>query len=93
VHPWLNNLLPQKNARQLFQVTGRSDFKSSKQSIAQRDLYFFFLAAFFFVGFFVAAFFFTAAFFTAFFFVLAVLAAFFLVAFFFLAFLLPKTWS
>jgi hypothetical protein len=78
----------QKNARQLFQVAGRSDFNSSKQSIAQRDLYFFFLAAFFFAGFFVAAFFFTAAFF-----VLTLLAAFFSVAFFFLAFLLPKTWS
>jgi hypothetical protein len=77
-----------KNALQLFQVTGRSDFKSSKQAIAHRDLYFFFLAAFF-----LAAFFFTAAFLTAFFFVLALLAAFFLVAFFFLAFLPPKTWS
>ncbi|MFT4555338.1 MAG: putative membrane protein [Planctomycetaceae bacterium] len=78
----------QKNARQLFQVAGRSDFNSSKQSIAQRDLYFFFLAAFFVAAFFVAAFFFTAAFF-----VLTLLAAFFSVAFFFLAFLLPKTWS
>jgi hypothetical protein len=83
----------QKNARQLFQVAGRSDFNSSKQSIAQRDLYFFFLAAFFVAAFFVAAFFVAAFFFTAAFFVLTLLAAFFSVAFFFLAFLLPKTWS